>query len=135
MNMGIFFVKYRINGRRINNLRTEVAQFHRFDKRQPLDDISRIDYPGVSCHEAIDIGPDFELRGIESGSQDSCRIIRSPRPRLVTSPLLLSEAMNPGTTAIRGNGLKPAFTNRLVSSKSTMCLPHCICVLMNRRES
>lgn len=26
-------------------------------------------------------------------------------------------------------------TNRLVSSKSTMCLPHCICVLMNRRES
>ena len=76
------FVKYRINGRRINNLRTEVAQFHRFDKRQPLDDISRIDYPVVGCHEAIDIGPDFELRGIESGSQDSCRIIRSPTPQI-----------------------------------------------------
>ena len=79
---GYIFVKYRINGRRINNLRTEVAQFHRFDKRQPLDDISRIDSPGVGCHEAIDIGPDFELRGIESGSQDSCRIIRSPTPQI-----------------------------------------------------
>ena len=75
-------VEHRINRRRIDNLRPEIAQLHRLGKREVLDDIGGVDYPGVGRHKAVDIGPNLELRGTESRSQDSRRIVRPAPPQI-----------------------------------------------------
>ena len=72
-------VKYRIDGGRVDDLRPEVTELHRLGKREVLDDIGGVDNPRVGRHKAVDIGPDFELRGTERRSQDGCRVVR-PTP-------------------------------------------------------
>ena len=75
-------MKHRINRGRINDLRSEVTQLHRLGKRQMLNHIGRIDYPWVGRHEAIDIGPNLELRSPERRSQNGRRVVRPAPPQV-----------------------------------------------------
>ena len=50
----------RIDGRRIDDLCTEVTKLHSLDIRQLVDGIGRLDDFGVGSHETVDVGPYFE---------------------------------------------------------------------------
>ena len=66
-----------IDGRRIDNLGTEVTQFHGLNVREFVDGISRLDNLRVSCHKAIHVGPDLQYLCVQHGSNDGCRIVRT----------------------------------------------------------
>ena len=67
----------RIDGWRIDNLGTEVAQLHGLDIAQLIDGIGCLDDTGVGRHKAIDVGPYLQDLRIEGCSNDGCCIVRA----------------------------------------------------------
>jgi len=65
----------RIDRRRINNLRSEVTEFHGFSEGKLVDDVRRTDYLRIGRHEAIHISPYFQDGSIESRCQDRSGVI------------------------------------------------------------
>jgi len=72
----------RKNSRRINHLRAEIAQLHRFDKRQVLDHIGIADHLRVGGHKTVHIGPNFERIGFERRGQHRSGIIGTAAPEV-----------------------------------------------------
>ena len=66
-----------INGRRINNLSTEITKFHGFHITQFGNRISGTDHTGIGSHETVHIRPDFQNVGIQRRSNNGSRIIGS----------------------------------------------------------
>ena len=58
-------VKHRIDCRRIHDLCTKVAQLHRFNKRQLVDNVGIAYHSRISRHKPINIRPNFQQRGIQ----------------------------------------------------------------------
>ena len=65
----------RINRRRINHFRTEIAKFRSLHIRQLVDGVCRVDDTRVSCHEARHIRPYLQHLSIQRSCQDSCRVV------------------------------------------------------------
>ena len=63
--------------RGIDDLCSEVAQFHRLHECEVLDSIGIADDFRIGRHEAVDVGPDFEGVGVEDRSKDGSRIVRA----------------------------------------------------------
>ena len=68
---------YRIDGRRIDDLRTEITQLHRLDIRQLVDGIGCLDYLWVGCHETVNVSPYLQHLSVQHGSDDGCGIVRA----------------------------------------------------------
>ena len=68
---------YGVDGRRINDFCTEVAELHRLDIREFVDGVSRLDDSRVSRHEPIYIGPNLQHVGTERRSNDAGCIVAS----------------------------------------------------------
>ena len=66
-----------IDGRRIDNLGTEVAKLHRLYITQLGDGVCSVNHPGVGSHESVDIRPYLKCLGVESGSDDRSRVVAS----------------------------------------------------------
>ena len=71
------FMAYRINGRRINHLSSEVTQLHCFHITQFGNRICSTDDTGVGSHKTIHIGPYLQNIRIQSRSQNRSCIIRT----------------------------------------------------------
>ena len=71
---------------RIDHLRAEVAQLHRLFEAQSVDDIGIADDARVGCHETVDVGPDFEHRGIEGRGENRRRIVRTSSAEVRSVP-------------------------------------------------
>ena len=69
------FVTYRIDGRRIHHLRTEVAKLHRFDVAQLLDGVCGLYDAWVGCHKAVHVGPYLKNVGVERCCDDGSGIV------------------------------------------------------------
>ena len=65
----------RIDGRRVDDFGTEVTELHSLYVRQFVDGIGRLDDLRISCHETIDICPDFKDLSVEGCGNDSCCIV------------------------------------------------------------
>ena len=74
------------NRRRIDHLRAEIAQLHRLDIAQTLDHVGVVDHFRVGGHEAVDVGPDFEHRGVEGRGENRRRIVRPPAAEIRSVP-------------------------------------------------
>ena len=72
---GDIFYADGIDGWRVDNLCTEVAQLHRLYVRKFVNGISALDDFGVGGHETIDIGPDLQHLSIQYGSKDRSGIV------------------------------------------------------------
>ena len=74
------------NRRRIDHLRAEIAQLHRLDIAQTLDHVGVVDHFRVGGHETVDVGPDFEHRGIEGRGENRRRIVRTSSAEVRSVP-------------------------------------------------
>ena len=72
----------RIDGRRIDDLRSKVAELHRLDVAQFVDGVSSLDHTGVGGHEAIHIGPYFKNLSVQVRCYDSRRIVGAASPEV-----------------------------------------------------
>ena len=72
----------RIDGRRINHLRTEVAKLHRFHIAQFVDDVSIADDTRVGSHKSIHVCPNFQYFCLKSSRNDRSGIIRATSPKV-----------------------------------------------------
>ena len=79
---GDILVAHRIDCRRIDHLRTEVAKFHRLSVTQTADGIRGRDDTGVGRHETVHIRPDLQAVSIQGRSEDGSRIIRTSPPEI-----------------------------------------------------
>ena len=66
---------YGIDGRRIDDLGTEVTKFHGFDVTQLVDGVGRLDNARIGSHESIHVGPYFQHLGIKHSCQYGCRVV------------------------------------------------------------
>ena len=66
-----------IDGRRVDNLGAEVAQFHRLYIAQFVDGVGRLDHLRVGGHESVHVGPDFQHVGIQRGGNGGGRQVRA----------------------------------------------------------
>ena len=102
---GDVFDAHRIDGGRIDHLRTEVTQLHGLDIRQLVDGVGRLDDAGVGRHKAIHVRPYFQYFGIEGRSDDGCGVVRAATPQvggLVGVAVAGDEARNHGHGGLRG---------------------------------
>ena len=65
----------RVDGRRIDNFRTEVAKFRSLHITQFADGIGGGDHTGIGRHKAIYIRPDFQAVGVQCRSDNRRRIV------------------------------------------------------------
>ena len=68
-----------VHGRRIDDLRAEVAQFHRLFVGQFVDDVRGPDDAGVGGHEPVHIRPYLQDGCVQGGRENAGRVVR-PAP-------------------------------------------------------
>ena len=64
-----------IDGRRIDDLCTKVAELHRLDVGEFVDGVCGLDDTWICGHEPVDIRPNLQHLGSECRSYDACRIV------------------------------------------------------------
>ena len=72
---GNLLLAYGIQGGRIHHLGAEVTQFGGFLVGQFVDDVGRLDNAGIGGHEAIDIGPNLQYRGVQGRCEDAGGVV------------------------------------------------------------
>ena len=72
---GNVFDAYRINGRRIYDLRAKVAQLHGFHIAQFIDGIGCVDDTWVGSHETIDVCPYLQHFSIQCSCYDAGGVV------------------------------------------------------------
>ncbi len=61
----------------MDDLCTEVGHLHHLEEGKRIDNACFGDHSGVRGHNAVHIGPDDDLIGIDAGADDRTRVIRS----------------------------------------------------------
>ena len=81
LNGNVFYAD-RVDGRRVDDLGAEVAQFHGLHVRQLVNGVSRLDDLRVGCHESVYVRPDFQHLGIQHCRNDGGRVVRAAAPQI-----------------------------------------------------
>ena len=74
---------------------TLAPKFHGFHVAQLANGVGRLDHFGVGSHEAVHVGPDLQLFGVESCGNDGCRVVATATTEvggLACSDVLADEA-------------------------------------------
>ena len=93
---------HRIQRRRIHHLGAEVTEFGGLLVSQFVNDVGSLDDAGIGRHEAIDIGPNLQYRGVQGRCQDAGRIVGTAAAQGddVPRPVPGNEAGNNGNGAV-----------------------------------
>src|SRR5208282_1793093 len=106
------------HGCRMQDLGAEVGKFGGFIEADDLDAAGIGTEAWVGGHHAVDVGPDFDARGVQTGAKIAAEKSDRPRPMVVVMPARF-EPINPpitGTLPASINGWTRLRRRSLVSS-------------------
>ncbi|MEI2791068.1 MAG: hypothetical protein V9E93_19735 [Steroidobacteraceae bacterium] len=75
IQIGMRFVDRGRHRRRVDDLGAEVREFHRLVVGERVDHLRLGHEARVSAQDAVDVGPDHDLGGIEQRAEDRCRVV------------------------------------------------------------
>ena len=105
-----------VNGRRIDDFRTEIAELHSLHVAQLVDRVRRLDHARIGGHETVDIGPDLQYLGIKGGGDDSGGIVTATTSEirdLVGFPVAGDKTGHEAHARQIGEGLLDEFVGQL----------------------